>query len=416
MREIVTRRGPGKARAPAPASARERLLTPTTGAGGSIAHVVTVVAVALGRPRQGLELEILGRPVGFSFFPVVYRDRGWTLADSLFAVSPWAVMHGAVNGFVAEEHRVESRAFLRQARDFYTTAAEHLSANPLLFYYAFLNVGKALLRTRGFTDSLDHAHHGLGEARPSDVDLSDAAVKTPKWGGDPQVFPELQQVLGYARSRKDTRLPVPELLAQVVVGHRQWRDGSGSHERFIPIEEIVFMKNAEAREVWVRFYVDPSNLSRFNIRVGDFADHGGLTAGGFVAVRSDRPGWRCYEQVAATPFRTDPADVLDEVVRSVRPVLWRIATSHPGSTYRKYYVHLTPPASRPHRVGQLPALWASLFYFGSMVRYRPQIFESLIESQYGPFVSEFVSAQPEQMLYLLASEMCRREVANPAIA
>ena len=34
---------------------------------------------------------------------------------------------------------------------------------------------------------------------------------------------------------------------------------------------------------------------------------------------------------------------------------------------------------------------------------------------FGAVVAEFVSAQPGQLLYLLASEMCRREVAKPAI-
>jgi hypothetical protein len=51
-----------------------------------------------------------------------------------------------------------------------------------------------------------------------------------------------------------------------------------------------------------------------------------------------------------------------------------------------------------------------------MVRYRPHIFDRVTEGSYGSFVNEFVSAQPEQLLYLLASEMCRREVAKPAIA
>jgi hypothetical protein len=40
----------------------------------------------------------------------------------------------------------------------------------------------------------------------------------------------------------------------------------------------------------------------------------------------------------------------------------------------------------------------------------------MIAGPFGPFITEFISAQPEQMLYMLASEMCKREVAQPAIA
>jgi hypothetical protein len=32
-----------------------------------------------------------------------------------------------------------------------------------------------------------------------------------------------------------------------------------------------------------------------------------------------------------------------------------------------------------------------------------------------PFVDEFMASQPDQLLYLLASEICAREVAKPAL-
>jgi sterol desaturase/sphingolipid hydroxylase (fatty acid hydroxylase superfamily) len=55
------------------------------------------------------------------------------------------------------------------------------------------------------------------------------------------------------------------------------------------------------------------------------------------------------------------------------------------------------------------------YYLGSIVRYRPHLFEALAQGPYGALVADFIAAQPEQLLYLLASEMCRREVAKPAI-
>ena len=39
----------------------------------------------------------------------------------------------------------------------------------------------------------------------------------------------------------------------------------------------------------------------------------------------------------------------------------------------------------------------------------------MLAGPYGAYITEFVAAQPEQLLYLLASELCRREVAKPAI-
>jgi hypothetical protein len=49
------------------------------------------------------------------------------------------------------------------------------------------------------------------------------------------------------------------------------------------------------------------------------------------------------------------------------------------------------------------------------VRYRRHLFDNVTSGAFGAFVAEFVSAQAEQFLYLLASEMRQREVAKPAI-
>jgi hypothetical protein len=55
------------------------------------------------------------------------------------------------------------------------------------------------------------------------------------------------------------------------------------------------------------------------------------------------------------------------------------------------------------------------FYFGSVTRYRPHVYEEILSGPYGPFVNEFMASQPDQLLYLLASEICEREVAKPAL-
>jgi hypothetical protein len=99
-------------------------------------------------------------------------------------------------------------------------------------------------------------------------------------------------------------------------------------------------------------------------------------------------------------------------VTFARPLLWRIATTTPP--YRKYYFHLTP-SGETSRLPQLGGAYALLFYLGSITRYRPHVFDSLVAGTYGPFFTEFIATQPEQLLYLLASEICHREVAKPAI-
>jgi hypothetical protein len=57
-----------------------------------------------------------------------------------------------------------------------------------------------------------------------------------------------------------------------------------------------------------------------------------------------------------------------------------------------------------------------MFYLGSVTRYRPQQFDTLVEGRFGGPVQEVLASQPGQFLYLIASEFAQREVTHPAIA
>ncbi|MFZ2052412.1 MAG: YaaC family protein [Solirubrobacteraceae bacterium] len=72
------------------------------------------------------------------------------------------------------------------------------------------------------------------------------------------------------------------------------------------------------------------------------------------------------------------------------------------------------PPQGGDRASQIEAMWALIFYLGSVVRYRPHRFE-ITNGHYGPFADEFIAVQAEQLLYLLASEICRRAISRPAI-
>jgi hypothetical protein len=62
------------------------------------------------------------------------------------------------------------------------------------------------------------------------------------------------------------------------------------------------------------------------------------------------------------------------------------------------------------RVPQVLSLYLLLFAFGSVTRNRPHRFEEVLSEPIGSFIVDFVSRQPEQLLYLLASEFAAREV------
>jgi hypothetical protein len=325
-------------------------------------------------------------------------------------------MHGAVNARAKAAHRSEARAFLEQAQDFYETATGKVAAHPLLFYYAFLNVGKALLRSRQYERPLDYASHGLNERRaanavqPEDVEI---VVSDPR-PGRTDVYAEVLQTLGFPRPKPGDSYRAAGLMAQVVVGHRLWREATGKSERILAIEDAEFWRNSSTKEIWVRIGLDPRTLSRHGISQAGLLSESGL-AGHFQIVESDEiPTDRLWlEQIQTTPYNHRATDAVIDLVGSVRPLFWRVVSAVPGGSYRRYYLCLTP--ANTTRLPQIAALWVLLFYLGSIVRYRPHLFDEVADGPYGPFVDEFVASQPHQLLYLLASEMCQREIAKPAI-
>ena len=370
-------------------------------------------------PREGEALTVKRRPLPFSYFPVTRDNRRYGLFDLLFAARPWTVMQGAINAQTSGTQRAEALAFLEQAQDFYQSASGRLSANPLLTYYAFLNLGKAMLRVLGYTGDLESAAHGLSERRVAtgaDLDNFEVVVRN-GYGGRISVYSEVLDRLGFARPIDNHAYPVTELLPQVVVGHRLWREATGRTERFVGIEKIQMVQDAGAKELWLRLYLPRGDLDRYSITHKRLIEEGDL-AGEFreveTAPTSEDPDWICLEQKDALAYSGRPTDILLELVDPMRRKLWRIMTTMPERGYRKYYIHLTPPAEQ-NRLPQVASLWCLIFYFGSVVRYRPQDFDSMTAGRYGAFVSEFIGAQSEQLLYILASEMCRREVAKPAV-
>lgn len=80
--------------------------------------------------------------------------------------------------------------------------------------------------------------------------------------------------------------------------------------------------------------------------------------------------------------------------------------------YRRFYAYV-PPSGEP--IPQLASIFALSFLFGDMVRYRPLEYEALLKGEYGPRVGDFVSGQPMQFLYLVASLFAKQDVTRPSI-
>jgi hypothetical protein len=376
----------------------------------------------LPQPQNGQRLEVLRRPVPFSFWPSRRGRLHYALQSLLFARDPWLPIMQSLKRDCRKERQAEALACLEQAKDFFAagTSAEVVAARPLALYYGFMNLVKAYCLTRGVRATFDRAQHGLSAKLAAGakelVGASlDAYQSLP--AEDANNFDEFLQVYSGAGLPATTNYALPVLLPQIVPGHRFWSQAAKTSERFIQVHDIQFWHNPAADAMWLRLYFIADDLSRLGVtqqrllietRLGE--------AFGAVACNDQYQGRAllCFEQLVLHNYPGGyPADEFQPVIAALRHRLWTTVATVPP--YRRYYVYLAPVADHPFLLPQLLSIYAIIHHLGSITRYRPHQYDNISAGPFGPWVQEFVNGQPLQFLYLMASEFGRQDVTKPSI-
>lgn len=377
----------------------------------------------LPHPRPGRQVEIRDRPLAFSFWPMYKGERRFGLQTNVFATNAWAIIRGSVKARAPSAAAPEALAVVLQAEQFFRAAtdAELWAAKPLLLYYAFMNLAKALVLTSGRVGSFDQATHGMSERlRAGNRELADAyleAYPSPRKDGRRNLFADFAASLEGYGLPKATQYDVPFLLPQVVTGHRLWCDAAQKRERFVAIEQIEIMQDEGAKRLWLRLNIFADDLTRLGVNHAQLRREARMRAAWREVtpeedIISDRRILR-FEQLQTVSYSGRPSDKIPALIEGVRRSIWATVTSVPP--YRKYYLYLAPLAEHTQVRSQLVALYALIYYLGSVTRYRPQHFDDIIEGRFGEQIQEILTNQPNQFLYLIASEFAQRDVTRAAI-
>jgi hypothetical protein len=349
--------------------------------------------------------------------------RRYGLHSPLFATNPWSIITRSVKTRCPATAKPAALAFLSQAADFYqaATAGGVVAAKPLLLYYCFMNVAKAYILTHGLRANLDVAEHGLSEQMgPGGRELIDAFLRAfpSKPAAAPprlNVFEDLLNVVRGAGLGARVDYQLVHLMPQIVFGHRLWSEAAEGQERFVGVEDVRFYKDSGTRMIWLRMYVYAHTLTRLGVSHQQFLDDA-LLAADWREVDCDEAvlGHRllCFEQRNVTNYTHRPADKVMDLVSTVRAKLWAIVRT--AKPYRHYYAYMAPAAERPFVLPQLASIYALAYYLGSITRYRPHHFDTIMDSEYEAFIDGFVNDQPGQFLYLMASEFAQQDIVRAA--
>lgn len=364
--------------------------------------------------RQGEELTTNGKLIPFSFWPAI-RSTRWALQRRLYVRDPWATLFEAVYRSSIPKSRIdEALSYLDQAEEYYNAGTQvggRMSVKPLLLYYSILNLSKCMIAVRRPGLDLSHAMHGLTAARPRPRAILGDEVGVRTSATRVNIFSELMTILeGHAPALRN--LQVRHLLPQILPGHRLWTYACGRKEQFVSVK-IKALHDPARRAAWLSIYVERGELAYLGLGVRKFVAASGLP--GLWEQVQDPAGDHSVvlEQMDEKTYAGRPLDCVTELFRSVRSALWSVVTT--TDPHRKFYLNCDSGLGT-HRLPQWSSVYVLFFYLSDLTRYRPVQFDRFLECKYGPQIESFLDECPSQFLFLMASELLRREVAPANLA
>lgn len=378
------------------------------------------------QPHPGQRLIVSRKPIPFGLWPTRMGNTGnHSLQPLLFSLDPWAIIERAIEERCPILSKPEAFACLEQSRDFFESATQsrRMAARPLTLYYCFMNLVKAFCLTRNTQLTFNKAQHGMSEQLASVLapkELTDAFLRvfpSPNRNGDLQNFSEFKMALTGQQISTQIDLKLTELLPQIVPGHRLWAQASRKKERFIATHDIQFWSNSVTRQMWLKFNFIADDFHRLDLNYNEFLN-GASLASTFrqVQCQDTFEGRKiiCFEQTTPAIYTsTKPANELNQIIDPVKKFLWSTVSAIPP--YRRYYAYMCPSNEQPTILPQLLSIYAITYYLGSITRYRPHHFENLVRGPFGPRIQDFVTGQPLQFLYLMASEFSQQDITKPSI-
>jgi hypothetical protein len=296
------------------------------------------------------------------------------------------------------------RAFARQSKNYFESArATHHSSASLLYYYSFLNLIKAGLVIRNPSLVGRKLNHGLSYKVTSNRIFPKETVQT--HSGSEQVFAvwyeecfgerllakniNVSNILGYASDIGAqyqmcnlgagkllpglfiTLVNEPDKLGWGLVGIRSFHRLETYKKRLRP-----FLDAYEAVDVPKAFSKDVFGINAYV--------HNEIT---FFESRNPHP-W------LASDVPPSPWDLSRELVTALGGLIQ--TNYYPGDS--DFHITLPYLPNRQFYFDETTAIYAAMFYLSSLVRYKPEYLESLLDSRDAWLIENFVKFSPGTFL------------------
>ena len=293
------------------------------------------------------------------------------------------------------------QAFIRQAKTFYRSA-ENLDyrSSPLNHYYSFLNLAKAYILVNQPQFTGRRSGHGLG-FNLGRGRLSKQFVTAGKRG----VFHSFYREIMGKQLQHGVQLNVATLLGYCSDIGVEYQIGGFGRHRGSPAK-IAIVSDRRANDCWLLVAIrdfdilEPyqKSLRVFNILMEEVDLPNPRARELFEIMGEFKRGFRFFQSRARYPHRDGNIIPARKIIADWSNATKVFLTVHP---YRDGFDFVLNP---PLRVTlQVPikeplALYAVIYFLGSLVRYHPEFLESLLASRDAWIIERFTKSAPGSLL------------------
>lgn len=308
----------------------------------------------------------------------------------------WALLDYIIKQFVKYKNS-DTKEFLlslhEQAKYFYQAAeSAPVKSQPLLYYYSFLNLAKVFLCVTQGTGPDDEYMHGISTSvnRNTTIQVATVSVKPLLDSGRASVAHLLMSALGDRISFMEaTTLTIKECLASCIGIHRTYCETYNEQESFVRLLDPCCQRDG----------MKLSFISR--IKKTDSKTIGMLTALGYdVSLVNGEYEFRQELQMPGYNIRKQDWHNLSATLLASG-----LRAYTDGNEYRMYL-----PLTQKVALSSTSVIYAVMFFLGSVTRYNPYFFDSLMDEKEQWLISEFLNTQPSQFLYYLISYMVGKPI------
>ena len=331
---------------------------------------------------------------GFPLFTSLRAKKQYLKLDRNRVSDLWALLDYVIKLFLKNKNR-KTEAFLLslhdQAKYFYKAAeSAPMRSQPLLYYYSFLNLSKIYLCIVEGATCTDVFMHGIETKVDATTTIQTAEVKVKAMFGSPNLSVAhllMTSLKDGVNPLASTAYNVKSLLASCVGIHRTYCETYGEQETFVRLLDPKCYRDGQK-------FIFESPLKGCDATLS-----AQLSAQGYNIIRRGDVFFY-QEEESLTRYHVN---FNDWVNMSDRIRLKRIWSYMDGSDYR-LYVSCTPK----EKISSISVIYDIMFFLGSVTRYHPYFFDSLMDEKEQWLISEFLTTQPQQFLYyIISSIVCK---------